>query len=97
MTGKSLLWKVKGEERKRMLSYYKKLGSGLLILGGAFLLMEHLFKFEGFDIELFGHEYFGLIMIGIGFLLKVKWKQLPAFLNAIKNRQWIKVLDEGER
>jgi len=97
MTGKSLLWKVEGEERKRMLSYYKKLGSGLFIVGGAFLLLEHLFKFEGFDLEFFGHEYYGLILIGLGFLLKVKWKQLPTFLNAIKNRQWIKVLDEGER
>ena len=97
MTGKSLLWKVKGEERKRMLSYYKKLGSGILIIGGAFLLIEHLFKFEGFDLELLGHEYFGIAMIIIAFLLSIKWKQLPAFLNAIKNRQWIKVLDEGER
>jgi len=97
MTGKSLLWKVEGEERKRMLSYYKKLGSGLFIVGGAFLLLEHLFKFEGFDIEFLGHEYIGLVLIGLGFLLKVKWKQLPAFLNAIKNRQWMKVLDKGKR
>ena len=97
MTGKSLLWKVKGEQRERMIKYYKKLISGLLIAGGGFLLLEHLFQFQGFDIEFIGHEIFGLLMISIGFLLSIKWKQLPAFLNAIKNRQWIKVLDEGER
>ena len=79
------------------INYYKKLTSAFLIVGGSFLLLEHLFTFEGFDIEFFGHEYYGLILIALGFLLKVKWKQLPAFLNAIKNRQWIEVLDKGER
>ena len=97
MTGKSILWKVKGEERKEMLRYYKKLVSGLLIVGGGFLLLEHLFQFGGFDIEIVGHEIFGLLMIVIALLLSMKWKQLPALLNAIKNRQWLKVIDQGER
>lgn len=97
MTGKSILWKVKGEERKGMLSYYKKLVSGLLIVGGGFLLLEHLFQFWGFDVELVGHEIYGLLMIVIALLLSMKWKQLPALLDAIKNRQWLKVIDQGER
>jgi len=87
-----------GEERERMIKYYKKLISALLIVGGSSLLLEHLFQFGGFDLfDFFGHEYYGLAMIVIAFLLSIKWKQLPAFLDAIKNRQWIKVLDEGER
>lgn len=97
MTGKSLLWKVEGEERKGMIKYYKKLGSGLFIVGGFFLLIEHLFSFGGFDIELLGHEYYGIILIAIGFLLSVKWKQLPSFVKAIKEKNIWKILDEGER
>ena len=97
MTGKSILWEVKGEERKRMIKYYKKLISGLLIVGGGFLLLEHLFQFQGFDIEFIGHEIFGLLMICVGFLLSVKWKQLPSFVKAIKEKDIWKILDEGER
>jgi len=77
--------------------YAKKIVSGLLIVGGSFLLMEHLFNFGGFDIELIGHEYYGVIMILIAFLLSMKWGQLPAFLKAIKKGEWRKALDEGER
>ena len=55
--------------------YYKRLLSGALIAGGAFLMLEHLITFEGFDIELFGHEYYGLGMIVAGFLLAMKWHQ----------------------
>ncbi len=80
-----------------MIKYYKKLGSGFLIVGGTFLLLEHLFKFGGFDIELLGHEIYGLLMICAGFLLSVKWKQLPTFIKAIKERDIWKILDEGER
>ena len=94
MTGKSILWKAKGEESVRMVKYYKKLISALLIIGGSFLLLEHLFKFGGFDIELLGHEYYGIAMIAIAFLISIKWKQLPALF---KSRSLIEVLDEGER
>ncbi len=97
MTGKSILWKVKGEERKRMIKYYKKLASGCFIVVGSFLLLEHLFQFGGFDIELLGHEIYGLLMIGAGFLILTKWEQLPAFIKAIKERDIWKILDEGER
>lgn len=97
MTGKSLLWKAKGEERGRMLNYYKKLISGLLIVGGGFLLLEHLFSFSGFDLELLGHEWYGVIMIIAALLISMKWKQLPALIKAIRERNIWKVLDEGER
>jgi hypothetical protein len=79
------------------LGYAKKMVSGLLIVGGGFLLIEHLFNFKGFDIELIGHEYYGLIMILTAFLLSMKWKQLPAYITALKDRNLKKILDEGER
>lgn len=98
MTGKSLLWKVKGEQRERMLKYYKNLFSASLILVGSFLLLEHLFRYEGFDLfDFLGHEYFGAGMLILAFLLSMKWKQWGQVKEAIKNREWIKVLDEGER
>jgi cytochrome b subunit of formate dehydrogenase len=78
-------------------SYIKKMISGLLIVGGSFLLLEHLFNFEGFDLEIIGHEWIGLFMIISALLLSMKWKQLPDLLKAIKNRDWKKILDEGER
>lgn len=77
--------------------YTKKMISGLLIVGGSFLLIEHLFTFQGFDIEIIGHEIIGLGMIIIALLLSMKWKQLPAFIEAIKKKEWRKVSDEGER
>ena len=79
---------------KGCMKYYKKLIGGLLIIGGSALMLEHLFNFGGFDIELIGHEFFGLAMIVIGYLLCMKWGQLPQLL---KSRSVIEVLDEGER
>ena len=79
------------------LPYAKKLVGAMLILGGAFLLMEHLFTFGGFDIELLGHEYLGILMIIIAFLMNMKWKQLPAVILAFRSRHWLKLVDEGER
>ena len=90
MTGRSDL-------SKECLRYYKKLISGLLIIGGCFLLLEHLFTFEGFDIELLGHEYYGIGMVILGFLLMVKWKQLKDTIKAIKRRDVKEIIDEGER
>ena len=76
MTGKSLPWKAKGEERKAMLRYYKKLFSASLIVVGAFLLLEHLFQFGGFDLlDFAGHEYYGIAMIVAAVLLSMKWFQ----------------------
>ena len=90
MTGKS-------DTSPACMTYYKKLISGLLIVGGGFLLLEHLFHFGGFDIELLGHEYYGIALIIAGFLLSMKWKQLPGLMNAIRDRNLHKILDEGER
>lgn len=77
--------------------YIKKITSGLLIIGGSFLLLEHLFSFQGFDLEIVGHEYYGIGMIVVGFVLSIKWEQLPAFLKALKNHNWRKILDKGKR
>lgn len=77
--------------------YAKKLISGMLIVSGSFLILEHLFNFGGFDIEILGHEYAGVFLIGLAFLLSMKWKQLPTFVVALKAGDWKKVLDEGER
>ena len=79
------------------MKYYKKLTGGLLIVGGGFLLLEHLFNFGGFDIEIAGHEIYGLALIAIGFGINLKRKQIPALLKAIKNHNWHAVIDEGER
>ena len=77
--------------------YAKIMISGMLIVSGGFLILEHLLNFRGFDIELLGHEYAGLLLIGIAFLLSMKWKQLPAFKKALKDRNLKKIFDEGER
>jgi len=90
MTGKSDL-------SSECLRYYKKLISGLLIIGGCFLLIEHLFTFGGFDIELLGHEWYGIGMILTGFLLMFKWSQIKDIVKAIKRKDVKGILDEGER
>lgn len=90
MTGKS-------DTSPRCMKYYKKLTGGVMIIAGGFLLMEHLFNFGGFDIELLGHEYYGIVLIAAGFMLNIKYKQIPAFLKAIKDKKWHAVIDEGER
>ena len=90
MTGKSDL-------SKECVRYYKWLISGGLIATGNFLIFEHLCRFGGFDIELMGHEWYGLIMITAGMLLSLKWRQLKGVIKAIKERDIRKILDEGER
>lgn len=73
MTGKSIPTK---ENWNKLKPYYTKLLSGALIVCGSFLMLEHLFMFEGFDLlDWIGHEYYGLGMIIIGFLLSMKWSQ----------------------
>lgn len=48
----------------------------MLIMAGTGLMMEHLFTYDGFDLlDFAGHEYYGLAMIIIGFLLSMKWGQ----------------------
>jgi len=87
MTGYSFNWK----KNRRIF--------GFGIFGfGVFLVVEHYFAYEGgMDIELIGHEILGMVSILIGFLLMVKWKQLPAFIKAVKEKNIWKILDEGER
>ncbi len=79
------------------LSYYRWLISGVLLVGGFFLIFEHFARFGGFDIELAGHEWYGLAMVISAFLLSIKWHQLAALKKAIRERNWKAILDEGER
>lgn len=78
-------------------AYWKKMIGAMLILSGSFLIMEHLLNFGGFDFEVLGHEYTGIALIAIGFLLNMKWDQFPAFIKALKDRDLKKIFDEGER
>lgn len=77
--------------------YAKKLVGAMLIISGGFLLLEHLFTFNGYDIELFGHEYLGIAMILSAFLINIKREQWKAFIYAVKKREWRKILDECDR
>ena len=86
MTGYSYSWK----HNKRLLGL-------AFFASGIALLVEHLFTHGGFDIEIIGHEFIGLVLIGLAFVINIKWKQLPAFLKAVKNRDIKAILDEGER
>ena len=73
MTGESIPTK---ENWRRLAPYYRKVASGGLIVLGSFLMLEHLFQFDGFDLfDVIGHEYYGLGMIIVGFLLSMKWHQ----------------------
>jgi len=71
--------------------YIRKLLGGVCIVSGGFLLMEHLFVFGHFDIEVLGHEYYGLVLIIFGFLLNVDWSQVRSI------RSWRDLIDEGLR
>lgn len=90
MTGKS-------DMSKPCLKYYRKLIGALLIIGGGALVLEHLFNFGGFDLELLGHEVYGIVMIVIGYLVCLKWEQIGGVKKAWKDRDLHKLLDEGER
>ena len=78
-------------------AYIKKMISCLLVLSGSFLLLEHIYNYGGVDLEIIGHEFWGICLIGAGILLCVKWKQLPALMRAITARDLKAILDEGER
>jgi len=87
MTGESIPTK---ENWYRLKPYYKKLISAGLIILGAFLMLEHLFMFGGFDLlDFIGHEYYGLAMIIAGFLLSMKWDQWKT-LNLKDPRKWLR-------
>ena len=87
MTGESI---PTSENINKLAPYYKKLTSGLLIIGGSFLMLEHLFTFGGFDLlDFIGHEYYGLAAIIVGFLLSMKWYQWKT-LDLSKIRNWFR-------
>jgi hypothetical protein len=75
------------EELKEFVEYCKKPVSACLLMGGTGLMMEHLFSFGGFDLlDFWGHEYVGLGMIIVGFLLSMKWGQWEELdLKKVKN------------
>lgn len=65
-----------GDTLMNKITYYKKLISMITIVSGAALLLEHLFTWGGFDLLDFqGHEYYGLILILIGFGISSRWKK----------------------
>ena len=87
MTGKSIPTK---DNIDKLLPYYKKLTSALLIVSGSFLMLEHLFTFGCFDLlDFIGHEYYGLTMIIIGFLLSIDYKQWNT-LNLSNIKNWLR-------
>lgn len=90
MTGISIPWKMNKEQLKSFTEYCKKPTSAALIGGGSCLMLEHLFAFDGFDLlDFWGHEYVGIGMIALGFLLSMKWKQWKELnLSDIKN--WLR-------
>lgn len=58
------------------IKYYKKLTSFICILAGAGLLIEHLFAWQEFNLLDFpGHEWFGLILVIIGFFVSARWSK----------------------
>ena len=87
----------KSDFSKECLRYYKTLITGSLFAAGNFLLYEHLFRYGGFDIEILGHEWYGLAMITLGTALSIKWGQLKSLIKAIKNRRIRAIIDAGER
>jgi len=55
--------------------YIKKLISLCAIIVGATLLIEHLMTWGGFDWgDWLGHEFYGLILIIIGFIVGLRIK-----------------------
>ena len=87
MTGESIPTK---ENWKKLAPYYKKLASGGMIILGAFLLLEHLFKYDGFDLlDFIGHEYYGIALIILAMLMKTKWSQWKT-LKLSNPRNWFR-------
>ena len=52
-----------------MNTYYLSLVSGLLILAGAVLMVEHVLRYGYLEFELLGHETYGLVMVIVGAIL----------------------------
>ena len=56
--------------------YLRKLISLIMIVCGFTLLVEHLMVWGGFDIgDWWGHEWYGIILIIIGFIISLRRKK----------------------
>jgi hypothetical protein len=61
-----------------MNTYHLSLVSGLLILAGAVLMVEHVLRYGYLEFELLGHETYGLIMVIAGAILGyISFRQKP--------------------
>ena len=57
------------------IGYYRKLFSAMLFISGGFLLLEHIFLWNGLDVEDFiGHEWYGFTMVSIALLITLRYK-----------------------
>jgi hypothetical protein len=55
--------------------YVRRLLATAMVVLGAFLLAEHVYRF-GFEFyDLIGHEYAGLVFILAGCLLAMRWRR----------------------
>ena len=54
--------------------YIRRLGGAFLIVGGCFFLVEHIMVWGGADMGdiPFGHEWYGILMIIIGFIINLR-------------------------
>lgn len=56
-------------------TYVRRLFGAALVVLGAFLLTEHIYRF-GFEWwDIIGHEWLGLVLILGGVLLTMRWKR----------------------
>ena len=90
MSGKSLPWKMSKKELVVLSAYIRRPVSAALIGGGSCLMLEHLFEYDGFDLlDFWGHEDVGMGMVGLGFLVSMKWGQWDEL--GLKDwRKWIR-------
>lgn len=78
------------DDVKRLAPYYARLLGMALTAGGAVLIIEHNIKYDGLDLlDFAGHEYYGVGMIIIGFLISIKWEQWRT-LDLKHPKNWIR-------
>jgi hypothetical protein len=72
------------------LPYYKKLISLCMMLVGTFLIAEHIWTYGRTDMfDVIGHEYCGLGLIVIAFVIMLDWTQWKK-LKLWKIRNWFR-------
>jgi len=58
------------------MSYNKNLFGAASIILGAFLIVEHIFKWGRLDFfDFIGHEWLGFILILFGVILNINWNK----------------------